>query len=62
MKKAAKPATTMPPSFWADIGPFGGLFRFPQVQEHDDEEEQDHDGPGINDHLDGGDELGVGSR
>src|SRR5262252_8243918 len=27
------------------------------VQQHDDEHEQHHDGPGVDDHLDGGDEL-----
>src|SRR5208337_2259241 len=46
----------------ADMGNYRGLLGLPQIQEHDDEQEQHHDGPGVNDHLDGGDELGMGQQ
>ena len=34
-----------------------GVFLLAGIQQHDDEDEQHHDGAGVNDHLHGGDEL-----
>ena len=57
-----KPARMMPASFCPIKGILGCRFRLPDIQEHDDKQEQHHDGPGVDDHLDGGDELGVGQE
>src|SRR5665647_1069927 len=50
------------PYFLPDKGDLGLIFRLPDIEEHDDKQEQHQDGPGVDDHLDSGDEFGVGQE
>ena len=46
------------PAMYAALEPVVRLF-FAGVEQHDDEDEQDHDGAGVDDDLGGGEELGA---